>query len=124
MDAAGGKLTRAEKSLRRVLFLEPAFSFARYELGRVLHFWGEYADAVREYTRAVQTAEDDFLRERLRERASGSGETYWFDASFVAELCEANRRRAENGEAPLVGAMFGKEGTGALGDAHEGCGDA
>lgn len=104
LNAALGERGAAMEALRRALFIEPGFSFARYEFARMLHLRGEYAAAVREYLRAERSAQDPRLRERLRQRAAGSTETFWFDDSFIIELCAANRERAQREEQPVVGA--------------------
>ncbi len=84
----------ARQALRRALFLEPGFTFARYELALTLHRGGQFDEAVREYARAEQAASDPRVNERLRERTAGSSETFWINDSFIVELCRSNKERA------------------------------
>jgi tetratricopeptide (TPR) repeat protein len=92
----------AREALRRALFLEPGFTFARYELALTLHRAASYDEAAREYARAEQSAGDPRVRERLRERASGSRETFWINDSFIVELCRSNRERARQRLTPVT----------------------
>lgn len=99
-------LAEAQEDLRRALFLEPGFAFARYEFALALHRQGDFDAAQREYARAEQVARDPRLRERLRERAEGAGESFWVDDSFIAELCRNNRERARLKQEPVSAARL------------------
>lgn len=103
-------LAEAQEDLRRALFLEPGFAFARYEFALALHRQGDFDAAQREYARAEQVARDPRLRERLRERAEGAGESFWVDDSFIAELCRNNRDRARLRQEPVSIARPGDSG--------------
>lgn len=97
----------AIEALRRALFLEPGFSFARYELARMLHLDQDYSLAIREYQRAERSAIDPHIQRRLQQHSAGTNETYWFDSSFIVELCVANRERAEREAPPVASKGFG-----------------
>ncbi len=94
LSLARGDVEAARQALRRALFLEPGFTFARYELALTLHRAGQFDEAVREYARAEQAASDPRVNQRLRERAEGSSETFWINDSFIVELCRTNKERA------------------------------
>lgn len=99
----------ARTALRRALFLEPGFTFARYELALTLHRAGQYEEAVREYARAEQAASDPRVNQRLRERAEGSSETFWINDSFIVELCRSNKERARQRLTPQTsGRIMGR----------------
>jgi chemotaxis protein methyltransferase CheR len=99
----------AREALRRALFLEPGFTFARYELALTLHRAKSYDEAAREYARAEQSAGDPRVRERLRERASGSRETFWINDSFIVELCRSNGDRARQRLTPVTSGRLSAE---------------
>ena len=99
----------ARHALRRALFLEPGFTFARYELALTMHRAGQFDEAVREYARAEQAALDPRVNQRLRERAEGSSETFWINDSFIVELCRSNKERARQRLTPQTsGRIIGR----------------
>ncbi len=104
-----GDVESARVALRRALFLEPGFTFARYELALTLHQAGQYDEAVREYARAEQAASDPRVNQRLRERSEGSSETFWINDSFIVELCRSNKERARQRLSPQTsGRIMGR----------------
>lgn len=102
-----GHVDDARESLRRALFLEPGFTFARYEFALTLHKAGDFEQAVREYARAEQAAADPRVKHRLRERATGTNETFWIDDTFIIELCRSNRERAKKRLEPVTSGRMG-----------------
>jgi chemotaxis protein methyltransferase CheR len=106
MHLALGDVDAAHHALRRALFLEPGFTFARYELALTMHRAGKFDDAAREYARAEQSASDPLVRTRLKERAAGTNETFWIDDTFIVELCRSNRDRAKRRLTPIVSARI------------------
>lgn len=106
MHLALGDVDAAHNALRRALFLEPGFTFARYELALTMHRAGKFDEAAREYARAEQSASDPQVRARLKERSAGTNETFWIDDTFIVELCRNNRDRAKRRLTPIVSARI------------------
>jgi tetratricopeptide (TPR) repeat protein len=100
------EVEEARHALRRALFLEPGFTFARYELALTLHRAGQFDEAVREYARAEQAVSDPRVNQRLREHAEGSSETFWINDSFIVELCRSNKERARQRLTPQTSARI------------------